>query len=629
MKKISWEYYSSVMKLTYNQEEVQVNKKIKSWVLLLGIMTFGMQFSDMVYAFNFEIGNDIRGSIITNIITGTAIRTQAPSCSLTGDPNYCGNADTAIWSNGDDGNLNYGKYEPFSAYVSLTSELLLTMPSIKSKFMARGTGFFDFAVDNTDRTELSKAAYDEAARDFRLLDLWGEKTFNIGNQSLSTRIGNQVINWGESYFAFGGINATNALDYQKLLIPGTLLKQVILPAPMIKIASGLPSGFSTEAYYQAYWEKNKYPAVGTFWSASDILGKGAVPMSISTLNFNVSGFDGAMIAGPNSKDGSYYRAVNQNLLNQEYNDEPYYAYGMDVYEKDPDKWNPQYGFRLGYQPSGRSINFGLYYMNYTDKSPVISYLANGSAEWSYLENRDLFGISTNFPIKDWAIGAELSYRPNDAVSMTGAFLPDGPPDANTNGAAGIDVEAWKDMEKYQLSINAQLYMFASTNPIVRLLGGDLGVFTTEFTAIKYPSVDKNKRYTRVIDGVEVYQLPAAGYVTWLTYDNDLGYRIATGGGSDLSTGITLDFNVTYDNKIIPGWQVTPGASYSWAISGETPNFSANYMEGAQSIYFYNYFTKNASDWQIGLTYAVFFGGDRYRQFYGDRDHIGAFIKYTF
>ena len=53
------------------------------------------------------------------------------------------------------------------------------------------------------------------------------------------RAGNQVISWGESLFLPGGLNSTNAIDIMRLSQPGTQLKEVFLPAPMISFASGL------------------------------------------------------------------------------------------------------------------------------------------------------------------------------------------------------------------------------------------------------------------------------------------------------------------------------------------------------------------------------------------------------
>ncbi len=180
--------------------------------------------SSSAYGYDFTTGfGDLSGSLVSNLTAGAGIRTKSPSCSLTGDPNAygCGAAaNVNQWGFGDDGDLNYRKGQAFSTYISATSELLLTMPNEGYKFMIRGTAMYDFLAGDTARTPLSSTASAQVVYPVQLLDLWVEKDFNLGGGPAHVRLGNQVINWGESYFATGGINATNSVDIQKLLIPG-------------------------------------------------------------------------------------------------------------------------------------------------------------------------------------------------------------------------------------------------------------------------------------------------------------------------------------------------------------------------------------------------------------------------
>lgn len=581
------------------------------------------------YTFDTGIG-DMTASWITNATGGVGIRTKNPSCSLVGDPNAAGcggGANTAQWGNGDEGNLNYKKGRPFTGYTSLTSELLLTMPSEGYKFMIRGTALYDFAANETSRTSLSSTAKAQAVYQAELLDLWGEKDFNLGGHPGHVRLGNQVINWGESYFAAGGINATNSLDIQKLLIPGTQLKQALLPAPMLSLATGLPAGFSAEGYYQFQWNSNRYPPVGTYWSTSNVFGRGAEPFSVNTNNFNVGGLSPAAIAGPNSHNTAALNSVSQGLVNGDFSGPPFNSVGVPYNTVLPGN-KPQYGVRLGYKPRGADINFGFYYEQYTDKSPVLSYLSNGTAQWSYLTNRRLFGLSTNFPLGDWAIGAELSYRPRDAVAMSGCYGAGGPPDANTNAASGT-CQAWMDSKKFQFDINAQLTLTQSSYPILKYIKADSATLTAELTVIKYPGLNPNGRYFRTVNGQSVYQMPDAGYATWLNNNSGLGYPIAAGQGTSTSVGATVDFNWTYDGTLIPGWQVTPGITFYDAVSGYTPTLSANYESGAKSVNLYLLFNQNPQVWQAGLNYTMFFGGNAISQPYSDRNFVGLFVTRNF
>lgn len=601
----------------------------KSIVHLLGSTVSGALVCAAASAATINTGVEgLDASWVSNLTAGIGVRTKSPSCSLTGSTaNSCGSsANTAQWSNGDDGDLNYRKNQAYTGFTSVTSELLLSAPGQGYKFLVRGTGMVDFLADHTQRTELTTSVKDQAVHSGQLLDLWLQKDIHVGEQSGHIRAGNQVINWGESYFAAGGINATNSIDNQKLLIPGTQLKQALLPAPMLSIASSLPGGFSTEAYYQLQWNGNRYPPVGTFWSASDVFGRGAQPASYNINNYNVSGTDAATIAGANSKNSQYLNSINQNLVNNVYSGSPYFSGGTPYTAVLPGN-KPQYGLRFGYKPQELDMSFGFYYENYTDKAPVASYLATGSAQWSYLSRRSLYGVSTNFQLADWAFGAELSYRPHDAVSMSGCFAAGGPADANTNLASG-DCQAWRDTKKYQFDINTQLNMTKTSQPWLGLIGADLGVFTAELTAIRYPGINSSTQYTKTVNGQNVYQLVAAGYATWLVNNTTLG-PIATGMGSANSLGLTLDFNATYDGTVIPGWQLTPGITFYDALKGNTPTFSANYQQGAKSAYAYLLFNQNPQVWQAGISYVAYYGGNALTQPYSDRNTLGAFVTRNF
>lgn len=569
----------------------------------MGIVFGAALLSGQAGAVEFDTGlGDLHGSWVTNATGGLGIRTKNPSCSLTGDPNAynaCGaGANVAQYGSGSDGNLNYKKGQPYTTYLSLTSELLLTMPTEGYKFMIRGTGFYDFLAKNTSYTPLSSTAKAQVVYNAQLLDLWGEKDFDIGGRQAHVRLGNQVINWGESYFAAGGINATNSLDIQKLFVPGTQLKQALLPAPMLELAADLPYGLSTEAYYQFLWNGNRYPPVGTYFSTTNVFGRGLQPFYADPNNFNVSA------TAPN-------------------------GFPVPVSTQLPSSSAPQYGVKLTYKPKALDANFGFYFEQYTDKSPVLSTLADGSYRWSYLEHRQLIGTSTNFQIGDWAIGAELSYRPHDAVALSACYGAGGPLDANTNGTTGINCQQWIDKRKFQFDINGQINLTQSTAPFIKLLGAQAAVFTAEFTWVKYPGVSANSLFYRNIGGVNVVQAPAAGYQTWLNNNSSQGYPIAAGQGTSNSGGITLDFNWTYDGSLLPGWQVTPGITFTDSILGYTPTFSANYMNGAKSVNLYVLLNQNPTVWQAGINYTAYFGGNALSQPFGDRNFVGMFVTRNF
>ena len=606
-----------------------------AWV---GVAAFVALSYETAFAVDFNTGfGDVAGAWVTNVTGATGLRTKDPSCSLTGDPNAggsgaCGSAaSTALWANGDNGDLNYRKTSFYTANVDVVTELLLTAPAEGWKFLARGQAFYDFAVAQTDRTALSDPARQQAERNASLLDLFIEKDFSVGLQSGHVRVGNQVINWGESYYAFGGINQTNSIDIQKLSTPGTLLKQVLLPAPMVEFESSLPGRVSFEGYVQAHWYANRYPPVGTFWSYNDTFGRGGLPASFSTTNFNFSGPDAGTIAGLLSHNNAVNNQINQNLTNGLYAGAPYFSLGVPYTTVDGGNNRPEYGLRVNYKPEHLQADFSLYYENYTDKSPILTYYnTESSAIWSYLQKRSLFGASANFQLGDWAVGTELSFRPHDAVAMSGCYGAGGPADANTNLASG-NCAAYKDFQKYQFDINGQLIMSRSSQPFIKLLGATQAVLTTEATWIQYPGVDPNRQYASAVNGKKVYQVVDAEYVTWQDTSNrsGLGYPIAAGQGTAGSAGLLVDFNWTYDGNLIHGWGVTPGVTLFEAVHGYTPSFQANYEVGYKSANFYTLFYQNPAVWNAGINYTVFYGGNSLTQPYSDRNNVGVFVTRNF
>jgi hypothetical protein len=590
-------------------------------------------FSGQIAAYDFQEG-DVNLSLVTQLTYGFGVRAKGQSCSLTGDPfNSCGGAaNVSQWSNADNGDLNYRSGQLFANYLKATSELLATAPDGYKVFI-RASYLYDFSAADTDRTDLSDSARMQIARDFYWYDIWGSKDFTIGGQEGHVRLGNQVINWGESIFAVGGINATNSLDYQKLLIPGTQLKEAVLPAPMISFASGIATGLNTEMYYQFRWNRTLVPPVGTYFSNDDLYNRGADPLILSTVNYNVGGLDAGSISG--SSQRSVLNLTNQQLISGAFAGSPFNSIGFPFDGDKTPKNSGQYGLSGSYNIPGTQVNIRGYYENYHDKTPVLLSESSGDLQNVFLEDRKLFGISTNFPVGNWAIGGEFSYRPRDAIALSGCYGQGGPTDANTNSIVGIDCPMFIDKKKYQTDLTALMSLPGTQYSLVHYLGADVAYLTAEFTWIDYPGVGPSTRVNRTIDGVPVFQVPDAIYGIWLNKNSGTNYPIFAGTGTANSEGLAVDFNWTYDGTLVHQWQVTPGATLYWAVNGDTPTYFANYLDGAKSANFYVLFNRNPATWQAGLNYTAYWGGSNtnsgasLRQSYADRNFIGGFITRNF
>ncbi len=580
-----------------------------------------------------EFKNDqFEGSFNSTVTVGGGRRSGDPSCSIVGDSAACGGpANPEQWSAGDDGNLNYRKGDWFTLYLKGTHELLLKNDS-GLKLFARGTWKKDFKADDTRRTDLSGDAKKQIVNNAELLDLWVSKDFSLGERNGRVRLGQQVISWGEALYLTGGV-ATNVLDVQKLLVPGTQLKEAFLPVQALSVSSSLGDTLNAEAYYQFKWRRSRVSPVGSYFSAADYYDKGRGPIAYLGTNPNVTAPDQYSTPGAPrlmSQDDAVlaiYGAGN---------------YGIPILADKTPKKGGQYGLSLKWAPEGTQANFGFFAVNYHDQLPV---LANATTfndafgvdipalQWRFRENRKMYGLTSSFPLGNWAIGTELSYRPKDAVTLSGCYGAGGPLDTATNPAL-VDPAScplYKDMKKYQVSVTALLQLQKSEHPFVlNALAADSAFLTIEAAVTRYPGI-VNGRIRRTIDGVEVDQVAQAGYFLGLDR-TDPNNPIVARVGTATSWGYVLDFNWTYDGRPFPGWQLTPGITFSHSVKGDTPNISAQFLEGNKSANLYLMLNQNPPAWQFGINYTTYFGGKKdavERQVFKDRDFFGFFGSYSF
>ena len=213
---------------------------IVSVCLLLPLPTQAIQFWS----------GDLRGNIDVTLSYGVSFRTSERDSALIGRQN----GGLAHSINGDDGNLNYKQGDIVSNAVKASFEVQADYNQfgLFSRFFA----FYDYEImdGDTRRTPLGEGAEDRSGRDFRLLDLYGSYTTDIGNGWLDARVGNMVLNWGESTFIPNGINGMNPFDVSKLRPAGAEVKDALTAVPRANVTLGLGSNFSLDTYYELDWE---------------------------------------------------------------------------------------------------------------------------------------------------------------------------------------------------------------------------------------------------------------------------------------------------------------------------------------------------------------------------------------
>ena len=128
--------------------------------------------------------------------------------------------------------------------------------------------------------QASNSAFPDAGVDlvgdrFAFLDYNISRVFTLGDRDVSVKLGNQVLNWGESALLFlNSLNTINAPDATRARVPGFDLKEAFQPQGMIVAGTDLIENVSLEAFYQYQWRPIVVDPVGSFFSVSDTLGAG-------------------------------------------------------------------------------------------------------------------------------------------------------------------------------------------------------------------------------------------------------------------------------------------------------------------------------------------------------------------
>ncbi len=251
--------------LTKHKDTTMKKNNLQKIPLALAISAIGFGVGNSALAFNFETEGGIKGSVDSVVSYGVQRRMKSPDMSIIGNDSggnvaTSGTLGTLVngagfgwtanpdfnYTQTDDGNLNYKKGDIVSSVLKGTHEFSLREEGNWAG-LARVTWSSDGRADHTRRTPLDEEARSAMGTNATILDLWVSKEFRLGDNSAKLKFGNQIISWGEDIFIIGGINAINAVDLRKAHIPGTQVKEILLPAPILSFSTALGSGFSTEA----------------------------------------------------------------------------------------------------------------------------------------------------------------------------------------------------------------------------------------------------------------------------------------------------------------------------------------------------------------------------------------------
>ena len=245
----------------------------------LSAMKFTCSFSlAVIFAFSSLVvnaqdedsGDGFDVSIGTTVSHGIIYRMENMDAAYQGTPT---SPNSSQYVNNDDGNKNYER-GLVSSVSKVTSEISISKDDYG--FFTRFTGFIDYKNQDGDRPyrDLSFEARKLVGAGVKLLDFYGYKNFEVGDVYGDVRVGNMVLNWGESTFVPNGINVINPFDVSRLRTPGAELKEALTPVPMVAVSVSPTDDFSVESFYQLKWNKTEIDPAGTYFSTVDYLGEG-------------------------------------------------------------------------------------------------------------------------------------------------------------------------------------------------------------------------------------------------------------------------------------------------------------------------------------------------------------------
>ncbi len=290
----------------------------------------------------------LTGSWDTTLSYGQAWRIESRDCRLVATADGgCGRS-----PNIDDGDLNYGT-GLFSRAFKAVTEVSVNYGNFGA--FVRASGLYDLDVKsgggNTGRTPLSQSALDLVGSYTRLLDAFAYAKFG-GSMPTELRVGRQVVSWGESTFIQNGANVINHFDVAALRVPGSELREAFLPQQMVNVSTQFSDRWSAQAVYLLHWNPTIPEPAGSYFSSNDFAVNGGNKVVLGFGAFSDQGVDFRPLGGTLIKD---FQAVKRGPDKPASNDG---QYGLNVKFFAPE-------FNNG-------TEFGLYFMNYHSRLPLIS-----------------------------------------------------------------------------------------------------------------------------------------------------------------------------------------------------------------------------------------------------------------
>lgn len=552
----------------------------------LGTFALTLMASSGAQAFTLDLG-EVKGSFDTTVSLGAIVSVEDPDAALVGIAN--GGSSRSV--NEDDGRLNYESGDVVSALVKATHDLDLQYGS--GGIFARASYFYDAQADD-DRANFGPRGKNRLTAHADLLDLFAYVNFKIDGRNATLRVGQQVVNWGESTFLGNSINSINAIDVSRLRAPGSEIKEALLPTPMLWGSVSLTEAVSMEALWLWDFDEIQIDPRGSFFSTNDFISDDG---------------DRAYIGSGRRNDQDARSPVTATTA----------AAGLiRAPTRRPNHETGQYGLALRYFAEWlNSTEIGLFYLKYHSRAPNISgSRANaapsaqdpfGGARYfvEYPEDIELYGISFNtdgpFGV---ALQGEYSYRPSFPLQLAATELLLGalrrPNVTDTEegvnpATAPVEAEGFRRTPVHQ----AQMTGTKAFGPTLRanqfVLLGEVGVTFLDYDkdllfnapSVHLPSCRNGAAIAAAVGNGSCQENVGGGYADRTSW----GYRAVA----------RMDF----ENAIGPA-QLSPRLVFAHDVNGSGPVFNQETKAITLGIGM-NYLQR----WQADISYTSFFDGRNY------------------
>lgn len=647
-------------------------------------------------AVNFQF-DELDISIETALSATTGVRTSSRDLDLIGKANNvpgstAANTERGVFSaNGDDGSLNYDKWDFFFSRLGIISDItvrhgdfgVFLRPSylwdprlIHDDFADRADYGPGHQRSISDLRRKNDRVVNEIADNATLFDAYFFGRFELFDRNVAFKIGRQVLNWGESTFVLNGINSIIPINANRAF-PGAEVKEIFIPSSMAWVGFDLTQNISLEAFWQLEHEKTIPFATGTFFSTSDITSPGGrdVQLSFGRCDENTPS---AFVIGPGGcgATGAIFPRAASN---------------------EPDDYN-QFGGRLSfYLPDLNNMELSLYAMRYNSRLPLLAGRtvsdgvlvaglpgaactpgtpacagdgSSGRYQFVYPERIDLYGLSFNTysNLLGVALQGEYSVKRDQPLNIAGPELImfalglDGglSPIVNPGGDGCITSVCrsgfasfapdtfFQGFDRFDVhQINLGFTKIMGPGQFLNKVGADQIVLVGEAAATyvedlpathELPFGGSGDFAPNLIDGANATSMPAQDRRAY---------------ADDFSWGYRLLASLRY-NSVFNIVNVVPSVRFFHDVDGTTPSPLGNFTEENKLVGL-NVTVEYQDNLEFGGGYTVFWGGENStlgtaptcgldtglavpcerqdgsttNNFRKDRDFASLFVRYTF